>query len=69
MIDLQLFMSVLSPTACRVDVDRERMSGHFSLLDVLSQFHHQSHELVNIERVVGELCVMRSHGGMLTLRE
>ena len=60
-------MSDSVTTSC-INVYGERMSGHFSLLYILAQFHHQSHELINIEGVVGELGVVSSHGWMLALR-
>ena len=54
-------------TVGRVNVHRERMCGHFPLLHVLAKFHHQPHELIDIEGIVGELGMMRSHGGVLPL--
>ena len=59
-------MSDLVSTSC-INVHGERMSSHFSLLHVLAQFHHQSHELINVEGVVGELGMVSSHRWMLAL--
>ena len=53
-------------TSC-VNVHGDRMSSKFSLLYVLSEFHHQSHELINVKGVIGELGMMSAHGGVLTL--
>ena len=45
----------------------EREGSHLSLLNVLSQIHHQSHEFLQVKRIVGELGVMCPHGRVLPL--